>query len=59
MHKFFEANQPFSNYAFKDISYALAKYSSLAEDVDVSGYENLSPAELEILNDWVTLFLQV
>lgn len=57
MDKYFEDGQPFSNYASKDISYALAKYSNLKEDTDVKGYGDLSSTELEILDNWVLLFL--
>ncbi|KAJ7433340.1 hypothetical protein B0H11DRAFT_2185180 [Mycena galericulata] len=49
-------NKQFSNYPSKDISYALTKYSNLPEDVAVKGYANLSEAELDVLNSWVSLF---
>ncbi|KAJ7736243.1 hypothetical protein DFH07DRAFT_843108 [Mycena maculata] len=57
MHKSFESDKPFRNYASKDISYALTKYSTLPEDVNVSGYNDLSPTELETLDNWVSVFL--
>ncbi|KAJ7445386.1 hypothetical protein B0H11DRAFT_848563 [Mycena galericulata] len=57
MQKYFEAGQPFCNYAARDISYALTKYSSLPEDAAVIGYESLTVTELSILNDWVAFFL--
>jgi hypothetical protein len=46
-----------SNWAFKDISYALTKNSSLQEDADVEGYFGLSTKELEMLDNWVKIFL--
>ncbi|KAJ6568474.1 hypothetical protein B0H19DRAFT_1256237 [Mycena capillaripes] len=49
---------PFRVYASKDISYALAKYSTEEEDVNVVGYANLSLAELEVLDKWVSIFLK-
>ncbi|KAJ7807656.1 hypothetical protein B0H14DRAFT_3483015 [Mycena olivaceomarginata] len=48
----------FRVWASKDISYALTKFSTLEEDVDVVGYVNLPASELEILDTWVAIFLQ-
>ncbi|KAJ6615344.1 hypothetical protein B0H10DRAFT_1949906 [Mycena sp. CBHHK59/15] len=57
VYKYFEPNKPFSNYEGKDISYALTKYSTLQEDVNVNGYLDLSATELDILDNWVSVFL--
>jgi hypothetical protein len=59
MGEFFGPKGQFSTYASKDISYTLAKFSNLAEDADVVGYGGLSAKELEVLDDWVSLFLCV
>ncbi|KAJ6452103.1 hypothetical protein C8R45DRAFT_1113222 [Mycena sanguinolenta] len=48
----------FMTYSSKDISYALTKSSILKEDVDVVGYGNLSMVELEVLDNWLSLFLK-
>ncbi|KAJ7700696.1 hypothetical protein B0H17DRAFT_1046379 [Mycena rosella] len=58
MNKYFGANKPLSNYASRDISYALARYSNLPEDLNVQGYADLSVDDLEVLNDWVSIFLR-
>ncbi|KAJ6526047.1 hypothetical protein B0H19DRAFT_1275906 [Mycena capillaripes] len=50
-------NGAFMSYSSKDISYALTRSSTLKEDVDVVGYGNLSTAELEVLDNWLSLFL--
>ncbi|KAJ7815377.1 hypothetical protein B0H14DRAFT_2603487 [Mycena olivaceomarginata] len=42
----------FSTYAFKDISYALTKFSTLNEDTQVVGYTDLAPNELLLLDNW-------
>ena len=47
----------FMSYSSKDVSYALTKSSVQKEDVDVVGYGNLSTAELEVLDNWLSLFL--
>ncbi|KAJ6627084.1 hypothetical protein B0H10DRAFT_1941285 [Mycena sp. CBHHK59/15] len=56
--KSFGPNGQFQTYPFKDISYALTKYSNLEEDAAVVGYASFSPKELEILDNWVQLFLK-
>ncbi|KAJ7020088.1 hypothetical protein C8F04DRAFT_1145479 [Mycena alexandri] len=48
----------FASYGWRDISYALTKSSNLTEDTLVEGYTCMSPAELELLDKWVALFLK-
>ncbi|KAJ6455613.1 hypothetical protein C8R47DRAFT_1328867, partial [Mycena vitilis] len=47
----------FKSWAAKDISYAVTKYSNLAEDANVRGYSRLSVEELELLEKWLAMFL--
>ncbi|KAK6984523.1 hypothetical protein R3P38DRAFT_3292351 [Favolaschia claudopus] len=46
-----------SVYAFKDISYALAKYSASETDTLIQGYDSLSSEEKGVLDSWVGIFL--
>ncbi|KAJ6590818.1 hypothetical protein B0H10DRAFT_2233516 [Mycena sp. CBHHK59/15] len=57
LKEYFGPNSPLSHYASNDISYALIKYSNLPEDTNVEGYMDLSPEELEVLDNWVSIFL--
>ncbi|KAJ7032111.1 hypothetical protein C8F04DRAFT_1108526 [Mycena alexandri] len=47
-----------SNYAGKDISFALTKASNRREDTTVKGYGTLSSNELKMLDEWTSVFLR-
>ncbi|KAF8190358.1 hypothetical protein K438DRAFT_1831933 [Mycena galopus ATCC 62051] len=55
---YFNSGQLFAGYSWRNISYALTKYSNLPEDILVHGYANMSVADMEVLDKWVALFLK-
>ncbi|KAJ7035165.1 hypothetical protein C8F04DRAFT_1099286, partial [Mycena alexandri] len=58
MKSYLGPGKTFANYASRDISYALPRYSNLMADTLVQGYTSLSAAELALLDKWVSLFLK-
>ncbi|KAL5594443.1 hypothetical protein BROUX41_001376 [Berkeleyomyces rouxiae] len=54
-NKAYQPGGPYSAFAGKDASRALAKVSTKGEDVS-SGWEDLTDKEKSTLNDWVTFF---
>ncbi|KAJ7269144.1 hypothetical protein C8J57DRAFT_1324636 [Mycena rebaudengoi] len=56
--EYFGQGKPYAQYAWQDISCALAKYSTRKQDIDVNGYTTLSPSELQVLDGWAAIFLK-